>query len=227
MFWRSSFSGAAALQHGDLARAIDYNNRVLKSGLHRADALSNLSLAYYRQGRMDQALASAREALRTDSNHRAARANLVLILETMGSEKARSDDTEGALASFQEAATAEPENLDIRERVAAILHQAGRLDEARGVFESVLAAAPARPEPKLSLAILDLEEGHLQEAAVRLKQIPATWSGSYRVQFYLGEVYRTSGDATNARRAYTMCLAIAPPNDPIVLAARHALAGLR
>jgi arylsulfatase A-like enzyme/tetratricopeptide (TPR) repeat protein len=221
------FLGAAALERGDLPHAIDYNERVVASGLHQPDALSNLALAYYRAGRLDAALGSARRALRADVQHPAARANLMLILETIGSTKARAGDDAGAIAAFREASSVEPSNLDVAERLAAVLHRAGSIDEARTLFESVVSRAPDRLAPQLSLGILDLETGHVREAARRLEKIRPEWPESFRVQYYLGESYRQLGDSARAREAYARCLSMAPAGDSVIPAARQALATMK
>ena len=221
------FLGAAALEQGDLARAIDYNQKVVSTGLHLADALSNLSIAYYRAGRLDAALTSARAAVHANPAHHAARANLVLILQTLGSGQARAGDIKHALDTFQEAANLDPSNLDIAERLAAVLQQAGRTDAAKQMFEFVLKSAPNRPEPQLSLAMIDLEQGHLQDAFSRLESIPQAWAGAYRAQYFLGEAYNRLGDRNRARAAYLQYLAQAPHSDPLVSAARDRLSTLQ
>jgi len=221
------FLGADALERGDLARAIEYNRRVISMGLHLADALSNLSLAYYRSGHLDAALTNARAAMRANPAHRAARANLALILQAVGSEQIRAGNIERSLAAFQEASKLDPSNLDIAERLAAVLHQAGRTDEAKQMFEFVVKSAPDRPEPQLSLAMIDLEEGRLQDAVSRLRGIPRDWDGAYRTQYFLGEAYERLGDRPQARAAYSACLAEAPRSDPLASAARGHLVQLQ
>lgn len=221
------FLGAASLERGDLAHAIEYTERVVASGLHRADALSNLALAYYRAGRLEEALDRARRAVEADARHRPARANLALVLQEVGARAARSGNMAGAIAAFRQAADAEPSDLDAAERLAAALHRAGQVEEARSRFEAIVAAAPERPAPQLSLAILDLDRGRAADAAARLERIPHGWAGTYRVAFYLGEAYRRMGDGTRARDAYAACVAASPPDDPIVPIARRALAALK
>ena len=221
------FLGAASLERGDLAGAIKYNERVVESGLHLADALSNLVLAYYGAGRLNEAIASGRRAMQADASHRAARKNLTLVLQAMGTARARAGDAAGAIDALEEAATLDPSNVEVTERLGAVLHRAGRAEEARSRFEAVVAAAPDRPAPQLSLAILDLESGRPREAAARLEQIRQGWAGAYQAQFYLGEAYRQAGDRARAHDAYAACLAAAPPGDPIVPAARRALAAVR
>ncbi len=111
--------------------------------------------------------------------------------------------------------------------MAAILHQTGHVEEARRLFQSVVSRSPDRPEPQLSLALLDLEAGHARAAVDRLNQIRRDWPGAFMVQFYLGESYRQLGATAQAREAYTRCLSEAPAQAPIVPAARAALATLR
>ncbi len=221
------FLGAASLERGDLAGAIKYNERVVESGLHLADALSNLVLAYYGAGRLNEAIASGRRAMQADAGHRAARENLTLVLQAMGTARARAGDASGAIDALEEAAALDPSNVEVTERLGAVLHRAGRVEEARSRFEAVVAAAPDRPAPQLSLAILDLESGRPREAAARLQQIRQDWAGAYQAQFYLGEAYRQTGDRARAYDAYAACLAAAPTGDPIVPAARRALAAVR
>jgi tetratricopeptide (TPR) repeat protein len=221
------FLGAAALERNDLRHAIEYNERAAASGLHQADVLSNLALAYLRAGRVDAALIAARRAASADAQHRAARTNLILILETLGSTRARAGDDAGAAAAFREAVAADPSNLDVAERLAAVLHRSGRLDEARTIFESVLARDSGRVTALLSLGMLDLEAGRVEMAIAELERVPTQWPGAYRAGYYLGEAYRRLGNRTRAREAYARCLSNGPAGDPIVAAAREAVALLR
>ena len=52
----AKFLGAVALERGDLDRAIALNEKVAASGQHLVDALSNLTVAYLRAGRVEKAL---------------------------------------------------------------------------------------------------------------------------------------------------------------------------
>ena len=221
------FLGAAALERGDLAHAISYNERAAASGLHQPDVLSNLSLAYFRAGRADDALAAGRKAVRADPQHRAARANLLMILETIGSTMVRGGDAAGAVAAFREAVTLDPSNLDVLERLAAVLHRSGQIDAARRTFQSVVGRDPQRATAWLSLGILELEAGRIPEAIGSLERASAGTSAAYRAEYYLGEAYLRAGDRAKARAAYARCATTAPAGDPLGGAARVALARLR
>lgn len=217
------FLGALALERGNLKRAIEFNERVAASGLHLVDALSNLALAYVREGRLEDARERARLAVQADPGSAPARANLVLILQEIGARDARAGRMESAVAAFREAASVDPDNLDAIERLAAVLHRSGRAPEAKALFESVVSRAPGRPAPQLSLAMLDMEADRPREAIARLERIRSGWAGAYRAECYLGEAYLAIGDRPRSRAAYEACVAKAPPGDPVADAARRAL----
>jgi arylsulfatase A-like enzyme/predicted Zn-dependent protease len=219
----AKFLGAVALERGDLDRAIALNEKVAASGQHLVDALSNLTVAYLRAGRVEKALAKARLAVETDPASRPARANLVLVLQEAGAREARVGRMREAAAAFREAVRVDPENLDAVERLAAALHRAGDAAEAKRFFESVVARAPERPAPHLSLAMIDLEAGRPREAIARLERIRSGWPGAYRAEYFLGEAYQAIGDQTRARGAYEACAAQAPAGDPLGTLARRAL----
>jgi predicted Zn-dependent protease len=128
-----------------------------------------------------------------------------------------------AIAAFREAASVDPDNLDAMERLAAALHRSGQAAEAKALFESVVARAPDRPAPQLSLAMLDLEAGRPREAIVRLQRIRSGWPGAYRAECFLGEAFLAIDDRTRSREAYSACASKAPPGDPLGDVARRAL----
>lgn len=297
------FLGARALDAGDLARAVAYNEQVVASGLHVGDALSNLALAYNRLGRAAEALKAADGAIAADPEHAAARVNRAVILLDLGRSEeaareadevlrrapqhagalqvkaraaeaaaggsaasrvealagrgdlagaiaeaeralrerpsdfvlhdllgvllARSGDERKAAAAFDRALELAPDNADILERLGAVRHRLGDRMAARAAFERVLVLDPPRQAPRLSLAILDLEDGRPQRAAARLEPIGTGWPGAYQAQFYLAEARRATGDAEGARQAYEACLATAPAGSPVRAAAARNLAALR
>jgi tetratricopeptide (TPR) repeat protein len=297
------FLGARALEAGDLARAVAYNERVVASGLHVGEALSNLALAYNRLGRAADALKAADAAIAQDPGQVAARVNRAVILldlgrsgeaareadevlrrapqhagalqvkaraaeaaagggaasrvealaargdlpaaiaeaeravrerpsdvalhDLLGVLLARSGQERKAVAAFDRALELSPDDADILERLGAVRHRLGDRAAARAAFERVLVLDPPRQAPRLSLAILDLEDGRPQRAAARLAPIGTGWPGAYQAQFYLAEARRASGDAEGARQAYEACLAMAPADSPVRAAAARQLAGLR
>ena len=81
-------------------------------------------------------------------------------------------------------------NLEARERLGALLHRRGDAAAARQQFEFVLAREPQRRAPALSLAILLLEAGQIDEAARRLEPLTAGWDGAVQAQAYYREARR-------------------------------------
>jgi arylsulfatase A-like enzyme/Tfp pilus assembly protein PilF len=272
------FLGARALEVGDLARAVTLNERVVASGLHVADALSNLALAFDRLGRKTEALDAAAKAIAIAPDHAAARYNRAAVLAGMGRVaeaqqdlahvikiepnhpgakalearlraapvptdlasaarsleaaiaadpknpelyiqlgivRARAGDMLEAQGAFEQALALNPQATDALERLGALLHRMGKRREARARFEAVLAREAARRAPKLSLAILDLEDGRPRQAIERLEKIAEGWEGAHQAQYYLGEARLAVGDAAGARRAYESAVRLAPAGDPI------------
>jgi tetratricopeptide (TPR) repeat protein len=296
------FLGARALQLEDFMRAVELNARVAATGLHRADALSNLTLAYQRLGRLEEALAAADAAVAEAPDRVPARVNRALVLSELGrrrealeelervlkrepgepraktlqaellraspdgpqaraerfaaagdlpaalreldSELKRTPDDpalhdlrgillvrvgkprEAALA-FEHALELDPRRVETIERLGALLHEGGMRQAARARFAQALAIDPSRPGARLSLSILDLEEGHPQAAVERLEAISDGWAGAPHALFYLAEAKRLLGDLEGAIRAYRACLEQARPDDPIREEARQQLASLR
>ena len=294
------FLGARALQRGDLQRAVEYNERVVASGLHVGEALSNLALAFERLGRPTDALKATDAAIAREPDLVVARYNRAVILLGMGrvedavresdevlrrepqhtaalelKERAGSarsvlvqvealaarGDVQGALAeierairgrpsdaalhdvrgvllsrsgelgdaaqAFERALQLSPDNVEVLERLGAVRHKRGDRQAARAAFDRVLVLDPSRQGPRLSLSILDLEQGDARRAASRLESIDAEWSAAYQVQFYLGEARRRLGDTAGARRAYQACVKMAPADSPVRSAATRQLAELR
>jgi hypothetical protein len=91
----------------------------------------------------------------------------------------------------------------------------------------VLAAMPMRHGPRLSLAILDLEDGNAARAIERLEPITDGWEGAHQALFYLGEARMAIADRAGARRAYQACVDTAPRGDPVASEATRRLDALK
>jgi arylsulfatase A-like enzyme/tetratricopeptide (TPR) repeat protein len=147
------FLGAKALEDGDLQKAVSFNERVLESGLHAVDVLSNLSLAYHRLGRSADALACAELAVERSPEHIPARFNKALIQWETG----RGQEALAELEELLALAPAHAEALALKELViggragtaildrAQELAQSGNLDGARREVEKALALDPSDP----------------------------------------------------------------------------------
>jgi len=180
------FLGAEALARGDLARAVRLNRRVVESGLHLADAASNLALALHRQGRSDAALEVADQALAASADHLSARVNRATILADLGRRQEALQEIERVLA-------ARPD------------HEGARTLRAR--LESAAADAP---DPQLETARRQISSGDLDAARATLLQAVARRPDAADVHDLLGSVQARQGDLAAARRAFEAAVARDP-----------------
>jgi choline-sulfatase len=180
------FLGAHALAEGDLARAVQLNERVVASGLHVADAASNLALAFHRQGRSSAGLEAIDQALVVSANHLPARINRATILADLGRRKEALAEVERVLAELPT--------------------HAG----ARGLHVRLTAATAEGLDSELEVARRQLADGDLAGARQRLLQVLELRSDDAEAYDLLGTVHVQAGDLAAAQRAFEASLAREP-----------------
>jgi cytochrome c-type biogenesis protein CcmH/NrfG len=176
------FLGARALETGDLTRAVTFNERVAASGLHTADALSNLVLAYDRLGRREDALRAATRALEADPDHVAARFNRAVVLTAAGKST---------------------EALQDLERVVALDPRHGGASALRAQLHSPTLAARVAARRLAG-------EGNLPAAIRRLDEAVAANAQDVELHDELGVLRMQAGDVAGARAAFERATALAP-----------------
>jgi len=147
--------------------------------------------------------------------------------DELGRLRARLGDLPGARAAFERALALNAQAIEVRERLAAVLHQSGDRSGARRQFEQVLAQAPDRRAPRISLGILELEEGRPERAVAWLEPVTQGWDGAPQALLYLGHARMALLDRAGARRAYEACIEMAPRGAPVAAEARRFLESLR
>jgi cytochrome c-type biogenesis protein CcmH/NrfG len=164
--------------------------RVLSTDANNVLAMKFLGAYAIERGDLARGIALNERVLATGLHTEDARRNLVIAHERRGAELARAGSTRKAIAAYRRIMELDESNLDARERLGALLHRAGASAEARQAFEFVLARDPARRAPALSLAILQLEAGEVEEAVRRLEPLTSGWEGAAQAQAYLRAAQR-------------------------------------
>jgi tetratricopeptide (TPR) repeat protein len=77
----------------------------------------------------------------------------------------RHDRTEEAIARLREGVDAVPERVDFRLQLGQLLVEAGRVEEARAAYESVLARRRRHLGALKGMTGIALDQGDLEEAA--------------------------------------------------------------
>lgn len=221
-----------ALARGDLPRAMEAARTIAAERPHEGEGPFLMGIAAAEAGQVGQAAALVEQALARDpanGEYLAQYARLLILLrrdgeaadaarsalaapcgdartmDTLGCVLARLGDHEGSVAPFGEAVSREPGNLDYRYNLAAACGFTGRVDEARGHYEVILAADPGEPRTHYALSILSRqtrEANHVDrlEAAVARARRP---QDLVRLRYALAKELEDIGEPRRAFAALT------------------------
>ncbi|XP_075739549.1 protein O-mannosyl-transferase TMTC1-like isoform X2 [Rhipicephalus microplus] len=135
-----------AADRGDLAEAERLHEMALKSDDRNADARNNYGTFLQSQGRAEEAMAQYHHALDIQENHTMALLNAAKSLRSMNLNMQ-------AESLYKRALAAEPDPL-VMDNLAVFYVSAGRLDEARELFEDINKRFPDHRDSKVHYAQL-------------------------------------------------------------------------
>jgi arylsulfatase A-like enzyme/Tfp pilus assembly protein PilF len=188
--WIAVEAALARAQAGALDEAAALFEQILANDPDNVLAIKFLGAYATDHGDLTRGIALNERLLGTGLHTEEARRNLEVAYMRQGAELARTGRTQAGIAVYRRVVALADGNLDAHERLGALLHREGAAAEARREFELVLSRDPHRRAPALSLAILLLEAGQLQDAIVRLEPLTAGWEGAAQAQTYLREARR-------------------------------------
>jgi serine/threonine protein kinase/Flp pilus assembly protein TadD len=128
-----------------------------------AAAHLNLGHAFKDNGRLDQAEAECREAIRLQKDYLDARINLALVLQ----EKGRLDE---AIAESREAIRIKEDDPEPHNDFGSILYEKGQLDEAIAEFREALRLKKDYPEAHNNLGVVLSDKGRPEEAIAEYRE---------------------------------------------------------
>ena len=208
------------LQAGDL-RAADRN---FTAALKQAPGFypSETGMGYLALARKDnkEAAAHFERALAANPGYAPALAGRGEALLTLGQR-------EGALASFEAAIAADPQLASLRSRIVVLRFrglqedvdaarkaaEAGRLSEARAMYERTIAASPDSPFLYRELANVEKREGNLAKALEHVQKAAELNPGEPRNLVTLAEIYEAQGEYAKAVEAYVAASALEPSDE--------------
>lgn len=210
-------SGWQWLQAGDLKAA----DRNFTAALKQAPGFypSETGLGYVALAKKD-----AREAAAHFDRALAANASYAPALAGRGEALLAMGQRDAALASFQAAVTADPQLSGLRSRIEVLRFrglqedvdaarraaEAGRLAEARTMYERTLEASPDSPFLYRELAIVERREGNLPRALEHAQKAAAMNPTEPRNFVTIGEIYEAQEEYAKAIEAYTSAAALEP-----------------
>jgi tetratricopeptide (TPR) repeat protein len=182
---------------GDPGKAIGCLKTLL--ALYPDDSLSHVSLGrtYLQMGRVPEALAEFKEAIRIDPISVLAYGNLGgTYLYQMG-------DVASALPVCQKVLELDPGNAWAQDSLGWSYFAKNELPEAQAAFEKAVAANPQGILSRYRLAHTHRAQGHYQQAIETLQQIQKVDPGETSVLYDMGVVYDRMGDHEKAHASFT------------------------
>ncbi len=177
--------------------AIGYLKTLL--ALYPDDSVTHVSLGrtYAQMGRVPEALAEYKEALRIDPRFVLAYANVgATYLYQMG-------DVASALPVCQKILQLDPGNAWAQDCLGWSYFAKNELPQAQAAFEKAVAANPQATLSRYRLAHTHRLQGHYQQAIETLLQIQKVDPSETSVFYDMGVVYERMGDSQKARESFT------------------------
>lgn len=149
--------GVLHQQSGYSERAVELIQQAIEQCSDEASFHSNLSEPQRTLGRLDEAAASAREALRLRPDYPEALNNLGLALHELGRH-------EEAISQYETALSLQPDFAMAQNNRGSALRALGRMDEAVEAYRAALQLEPKLARAHANLGQLLAEQGRLIEA---------------------------------------------------------------
>jgi tetratricopeptide (TPR) repeat protein len=195
--------GVVAHQQGDHARAVELIARAIAGNAGNAMYHANLAEAYRALGRLDQAVASCRAALRLRPDYPEAANNLGLALLGQGK-------TDDAIAQFGEALRLKPDYAMACNNLGNALRLRGDWNGAEAHFRRAVQMAPSLAEAHSNLGQLLLERHQPHESLTHLQAAVRLRPDLAEAHNNLGNALREVGRFAEARHAYGEALRLKP-----------------
>lgn len=186
-----TFQDAVALHgQGKLDEAAAAYREVLSAGDHFGSAY-NLSLIYTAQGRYDEALPPAVEAVELDPSSAQAQDHAGGVLVNLGRHAE-------ALPYFEAALRIEPHFVRAYNNIGAALQALGRSQEAATYLERAVALQPGYTDARVNLATALEALDRYDEAQQHLRQAIAAEPGEAQAYGKMGAIASMRGDMDGA-----------------------------
>jgi tetratricopeptide (TPR) repeat protein/mono/diheme cytochrome c family protein len=166
-------------------------------------AHANLGAALESRGRVADAIAEYRAALR-------ARPDSAVVHNNLGGALQSSGDLSAAVAEYRLAVRVQPDYANARHNLGAALVLAGAFGDAIPQLREAVRLSPGDATARNNLGGALLETGHVAEAAAELRQAVAADPRSLNAQYNLGRALALQGRLEEAAAHFEEALRIAP-----------------
>jgi putative PEP-CTERM system TPR-repeat lipoprotein len=211
------------LENGAAAKAVlDAAPAEVKENARYWIAIGALAMAENRLADAEAAYKTATEKVGKDSE------DIAILVATGGLAEAqirqgKVAEADATSAKLMKMAPTHPLVMQLRGQIAAA---GGKLDEARGLLERVIAERPDNYDALTLLAIVNMQQGNMDQAEMHLSSVVANRPQDARAQRLLMEVRAKQGGVTTDTMAGIQSALQQTDNDPgmLTLASRASLA---
>jgi len=162
---------------------------------------NNLANAYQKQGKVNEAIETARSAIQSQPNYGVAHYNLGNLYASQG----RFDM---AQRHFEEALRLYPNYADARTNLGQLLAEKGDIGAGVQQFRKAIELNPSLNRAHLNLGVALAKQGHLEEAVRPLEEAIRLAPEAAEPRYYLGSVYAARGRYEEAERFFTEALRV-------------------
>jgi tetratricopeptide (TPR) repeat protein len=194
-----SFASIAVL----LAAALAVNWPIYRIHGPGSAGYNNLSNAYYKQGKVADAINAARQALQVEPDFGVAHYNL-------GNLYAGQGEFDIAKQYFERAMAIYPNFADVRSNYGQLMAERGDLEAGIRYFRQAIALNPSISRAHLNLGVALAKLGRLEEAIRPLQRAVELTQDAPEPNYYLGSVYAAQNRYADAVTAFERALRIKP-----------------
>ena len=168
-----------------------------------AEGYNNLSNAYYKQGRVDEAIDLARKAIALDPEYGIAHYNL-------GNLYAAQSRLDLAQRHFDEALRLYPNYAEVHSNYGQLLAQLGDLESGLRYFQRAVTLNPKLGLVQLNFGMALAKQGRTEEAIRPLQEAVRLMPDSAEASYYLASVYAAQNRYGEAAEFFKHALRIQP-----------------
>jgi tetratricopeptide (TPR) repeat protein len=168
-----------------------------------AEAHVNLGLAYFAQGRVDEAIAHYRQAIATRPKFADAYHDLGLALQFTGQH-------EDAMSAYQAALALRPNHAETHNNLGNLLRAKGQLEQAVASFRHALNLRPNYPEALCNLAQALHDQNLFHEAIDQYREALKIDPACVEAHYGLGYLFHQHGQFADAAAEYQETIRVHP-----------------
>ena len=166
-------------------------------------AYYNLGLAYFQQGRLDDAIAQYQKVLQINPDETDAVNNL-------GSAFLQQGRLDEAIAQYQKVLALKPDHAKAHNYLGLAYIQRGQMDEAMAQYQMALALKPDYAEPHYNLGNAFLQQGQMDRAMAQYQKALALAPDYAEAHNNLGNIFIQQGRVEEAIVHFQKALALKP-----------------